>query len=135
MLLLANRVKISNITSETRDIVLNFLGKGEVIGEIAVLNGSPRTVSVFALEEAESPPRATSSIIEENTLPMAARAAAGVVRLADQHGRMVEEGTLIDLNLGRSRDKISCQLGLFRDLGVLRIDGDCPRSGCPEQVL
>lgn len=160
MLLLAGRAKVSNITSDAREIVLNFLGKGDVIGEIAILDGSPRTASAFALDETEalvlyrrdvlpvlleSPEamlevikilceklRATSAIIEENTLPMAARAAAGLLRLADQHGRVVKEGTLIDLKLsqrdlgsylGLSRENVSRQLGLFRDIGVLRIDG------------
>ena len=63
---------------------------------------------------------------------MAARVAAGLLRLADQHGRIVKGGTLIDLKLsqrdlgsylGLSRENVSRQLGLFRDIGVLRIEG------------
>ena len=160
MILLAGRAKISNITSDAREIVLNFLGKGDVIGEIAILDGAPRTASVFAIDDTEalvlyrrdllpvllkSPDamlelikilceklRATSAIVEENSLPMAARAAAGLLRLADQHGRVVKGGTLIDLKLsqrdlgsylGLSRENVSRQLGLFRDIGVLRIEG------------
>ena len=160
MIVLAGRAKISNITSDAREIVLNFLGKGDVIGEIAILDGAPRTASAFAIDDTEalvlyrrdllpvllkSPDtmlelikilceklRAASSIVEENSLPMAARAAAGLLRLADQHGRVVKGGTLIDLKLsqrdlgsylGLSRENVSRQLGLFRDIGVLRIDG------------
>ena len=160
MVVLAGRAKISNITSDAREIVLNFLGKGDVIGEIAILDGAPRTASASAIEEIESlilyrrdllpvllkspdtmlelikilceKLRAASAIVEENSLPMAARAAAGLLRLADQHGRIAKGGTLIDLKLsqrdlgnylGLSRENVSRQLGLFRDIGVLRIEG------------
>jgi CRP-like cAMP-binding protein len=179
MIVLSGRAKISNITSDAREIVLNFLGKGDVIGEIAILDGAPRTASAIAIEETETliiyrrdllpallknpdamlelikvlceKLRATSAIVEENTLPMAARAAAGLLRLADQHGRMVKGGTLIDLKLsqrdlgsylGLSRENVSRQLGLFRDIGLLRIDGpqihildsDALRRYCEEPV-
>jgi CRP/FNR family cyclic AMP-dependent transcriptional regulator len=160
MIVLAGRAKISNITNDAREIVLNFLGKGDVIGEIAILDGAPRTANVIAIEETETlilyrrdllpalqknpdamlelikvlceKLRATSLIVEENALPMAARAAAGLLRLADQHGRMVKGGMLIDLKLsqrdlggylGLSRENVSRQLGLFREVGLLRIDG------------
>lgn len=160
MILLSGRVKISNITSDAREIVLNFLGKGDVIGEIAILDGAARTAGAFAIDDTEalvvyrrdllpvllaSPDtmlelikilceklRAASSIVEENSLPMAARAAAGLLRLAEQHGRVVKDGTLIDLKLsqrdlgnylGLSRENVSRQLGLFRDIGYLRIEG------------
>jgi CRP-like cAMP-binding protein len=75
--------------------------------------------------------RAASAIVEENSLPMAARAAAGLLRLAEQHGRFARGGTLIDLKLsqrdlgnylGLSRENVSRQLGLFRDVGILRIE-------------
>ena len=160
MIVLAGRAKISNITSDAREIVLNFLGKGDVIGEIAILDGAPRTASAVAIEDTEAlvlyrrdllpvllknpdamleliqilceKLRATSAIVEENSLPMAARVAAGLLRLADQHGRVVKGGTLIDLKLsqrdlgsylGLSRENVSRQLGLFRDIGLLQIEG------------
>jgi len=160
MIVLAGRTKISNITADAREIVLNFLGKGDVIGEITILDGAPRTANAYAIEDTDtlilyrrdllpvlrkSPEamleliqilceklRAASAIVEENSLPMAARAAAGLLRLADQHGRVVKGGTLIDLKLsqrdlgnylGLSRENVSRQLGVFRDIGVLRIEG------------
>jgi len=161
MILLTGRAKISNITSDAREIILNFLGKGDVIGEIAILDGAPRTADAFAIDDTEAlvlyrrdllpallgnpdtmlelikilceKLRAASAVVEENSLPMAARAAAGLLRLADQHGRVVKDGrTLIDLKLsqrdlgsylGLSRENVSRQLGLFRDIGILRIDG------------
>jgi len=153
-------VLLARLANDAREIVLNFLGKGDVIGEIAILDGAPRTANVIAIEETETlilyrrdllpalqknpdamlelikvlceKLRATSLIVEENALPMAARAAAGLLRLADQHGRMVKDGTLIDLKLsqrdlggylGLSRENVSRQLGLFREIGLLRIDG------------
>jgi CRP-like cAMP-binding protein len=160
MIVLAGRAKISNITSDAREVVLNFLGKGDVIGEIAILDGAPRTANAHAIEDTDTlvlyrrdvlpvlrqnpdtmleliqilceKLRAASAIVEENSLPMAARAAAGLLRLADQHGRILKDGTLIDLKLsqrdlgnylGLSRENVSRQLGLFRDIGILRLDG------------
>jgi CRP-like cAMP-binding protein len=160
MILLGGMVKISNVTTDAREIILNFLGKGDVIGEIAILDGAPRTAGAFAVDDTEalvlyrrdllpvllaSPDamlelikilceklRSASAIVEENSLPMAARAAAGLLRLADQHGRLAKGETLIDLKLsqrdlgsylGLSRENVSRQLGLFRAIGMVRIEG------------
>ena len=147
MILLSGQIKITNVTLDGREIILNFLGKGDIIGEIALLDGRPRTV----MPPHSSPPkpwyfwrrhllpilnaypeamleliailcdklRAASAVIEENTLPMIARTAAGLLRLCDQHGRVVKAGTLIDLKLsqsdlgnycGLSRENVNCQL-------------------------
>src|SRR5262245_7343399 len=43
MVLLAGRIKITNINAEAREVVLNFLGVGDINGEIAVLDGKERT--------------------------------------------------------------------------------------------
>jgi len=70
--------------------------------------------------------------VEENSLQWRPVRRPVLLRLADQHGRIVKDGTLIDLKLsqrdlgnylGLSRENVSRQLGLFRDIGVLRIEG------------
>jgi CRP-like cAMP-binding protein len=160
MIILGGRAKVSNITNDAREIVLNFLGKGDVVGEIAILDGAPRTADVIAIEVTETlllyrrdllpmlqknpdamlelikvlcdKLRATSAVVGGNSLPMAARTAAGLLRLAEQHGRMVKDGMLIDLKLsqrdlgnylGLSRENVNRQLGVFREIGIVRVDG------------
>src|SRR5437762_4193887 len=54
MIVLAGRAKISNITSDAREIVLNFLGKGDVVGEFAILDGAPRSANALAIEDIEA---------------------------------------------------------------------------------
>jgi CRP-like cAMP-binding protein len=52
--LLSGRVKITHTTPEGREIVLNFCGPGEMIGEMAVIDGSTRSGTVEALEPVEA---------------------------------------------------------------------------------
>ena len=49
MILISGRIKISNTTVNAREIVLNFLGPGDVAGEIAALDGEPRTADAIAI--------------------------------------------------------------------------------------
>lgn len=141
MVILAGRVKISNVTADAHEVVLNFLGKGDVNGEIAVLDGQERTANATALEDTEAlvlqrrdlipvlkanpeamleiiallcdKLRLASSMIEANTLDMSGRTASGLLRLARQHGRKVKDGVLIDLKL--SQRDLGSYLGLSRE--------------------
>jgi CRP/FNR family cyclic AMP-dependent transcriptional regulator len=49
------RGKLKALTTSTGgdDVVFSILGPGEVIGEVALLGGTPRTASVFAIETCE----------------------------------------------------------------------------------
>jgi CRP-like cAMP-binding protein len=152
-------LKVFNVTADGREVVLNFLRKGDLLGEIAVLDGLPRTANVIALEPTEvvalhrrdvvpvlmangealmdvvrvlcEKLRASSAVIEENMLPMTARTAAGLLRLAEQHGVKTKDGVRIDLKLSQrdlgnylelSRENANRQLGLLRDAGFIRLD-------------
>jgi CRP/FNR family transcriptional regulator len=62
---------------------------------------------------------------------MAGRAASGLLQLAQQHGRPVTDGILIELKvsqndlggyLGLSRENTSRQLRQLRDAGLIRLD-------------
>jgi CRP-like cAMP-binding protein len=46
-------VKISTPSSEGKDVVLNVLGAGGVFGEIALLDGGPRTADAVAVSDCE----------------------------------------------------------------------------------
>jgi CRP-like cAMP-binding protein len=140
MLVLAGRLKITNVNSDGKEVVLNFLGPGDLNGEIAVLDGRERTANAIAIEDAEAfviysrdllpiitahpqvmleiaqilceKLRAASAIIEDNTLEMRARVAKGLLRLAQQLGRTSKEG--IRLDLGVSQTELGNYLSLSR---------------------
>jgi CRP/FNR family transcriptional regulator, cyclic AMP receptor protein len=50
---LAGAVKISVASADGRDIVLNVIREGEVFGEIALLDGHPRTADATAMSDCE----------------------------------------------------------------------------------
>jgi CRP/FNR family transcriptional regulator, cyclic AMP receptor protein len=52
--LLSGRVKVAHTTPEGREIVLNFCGPGEMIGEMAVIDGGMRSSTIEALEPVEA---------------------------------------------------------------------------------
>jgi CRP-like cAMP-binding protein len=50
---LAGMVKISAPSTDGRDIVLNIIREGEIFGEIALLDGRPRTADASAMSDCE----------------------------------------------------------------------------------
>lgn len=159
MVILSGRVKITNVTAEAREVILNFLGPGDVNGEIAVLDGRERTANAVALEDTQAlviyrrdllpvltadpqsmleiiailcdKIRATSLIVEDNSLQMQGRTASGLLRLANQHGRQTAMGVRIDLKLsqrdlgnyvGLSRENTSRQLKDLREAGLVIVE-------------
>jgi CRP/FNR family transcriptional regulator, cyclic AMP receptor protein len=140
VIILSGRVKIANTTADGREIVVSFLGVGDLAGEIAVLDGQQRTANVVALQDTEvfviyrrdlmpvliSHPsgmfeviqilceklRVATAIIEDNTREMQARTARGLLRLAQQHGVKSKNGICIDLKI--SQTDLGNYLGLSR---------------------
>ena len=53
MAILAGRVKISTLSADGEEVVLNILGPGQVFGEIALLDGKARTADATAIETSE----------------------------------------------------------------------------------
>ena len=51
MAVLAGRVRVSSVSVEGREITLNVIDPGEVFGEIALLDGKPRSADCTAIEE------------------------------------------------------------------------------------
>ena len=141
MLILAGAVKISTISADGREAVLNFLGPGDVNGEITVLDGLDRTATAVALEATEAfviqrrdllpvisdnpqamleivevlcgKLRLASALIEDGLNDMPGRIARGLLRLADQHGRQTREGIVIGLQL--SQRDLGGYIGLSRE--------------------
>lgn len=142
IVLLAGSLKIMNTTADAREVVLGFAKPGALIGEIAVLDGSPRSADVVALEATESfivyrrdlmpilrssgeamfalvdglcaMIRSTNALVESYAMHTTARGAACLTQLAAQHGRETPEGGVaIDLKITQ-RD-LGNYLGLTRE--------------------
>lgn len=130
MLVLAGTLKISSVSMDGKEAVISFLSTGEILGEIAVLDGGPRTadatvvepVELFVLKRSAILPilenypcfsinviemlcsrlRRTNEMVEANVqLPMAARVARGILRLLHAYGKRVPAGYLIELKINQ----------------------------------
>ncbi len=141
MLILTGSVKISNTSIDGREVVLNFLGPGDVNGEITVLDGLERTATATVLEPTEAftvfrrdlmpailanpnsmleiieglcgKLRVTSALIEDGLKDMPGRTARGLLRLAEHHGRNTKDGIIINLRL--SQRDLGGYMGLSRE--------------------
>jgi CRP-like cAMP-binding protein len=51
MAVLSGRVRVGNISQEGKELTLNVIGPGEIFGEIALLDGKPRSADVVAIED------------------------------------------------------------------------------------
>jgi CRP/FNR family cyclic AMP-dependent transcriptional regulator len=156
-------VKIT-LPSETGDeAILATLQPGDFFGELALLDGAPRSATAAALEPTEtlvlprhrfreliaSEPvirdallaslarelrRLTLHVEELHFLDIAGRLAARLVRLADEQGRNLADGSVrLDAPLtqsdlaamvGCTRQSVNKLLGLFVDDGLIRLDRD-----------
>jgi CRP/FNR family cyclic AMP-dependent transcriptional regulator len=123
-------LKIVTTSEEGDDLVLNLLGPGAVIGEVAVLCNAERSASVVALSACEllvierrdllaflrAHPdaslalmavlaqrlRSLSELVEDTLfLNLPVRLAKKLVALAESHGQRTPEGVRIDLKLSQ----------------------------------
>ena len=141
LIVLRGRIKIFNTTTAARELVLNFLGPGDVTGEVSVLAGGERMADAVATEATgvlklqrrdvlpaltASPEamlviiqqlchklRAAGEIAAESQLTMEQRCASGLLRLARQYGQPTTDGILINLTVPQ-RD-LGAYFGLSRE--------------------
>jgi len=142
LLLREGVVKISTVSLDGRELVLSFVQGGELLGEIAALDGGPRTadataltaVSAFAwprgafLEVMRNHPdfalrlvtllcerlRHTNVMVEAAVqLSMSARMARGLASLLKTAGRETPEGWRLDFKL--SQRDLGAYVGLARE--------------------
>jgi CRP/FNR family transcriptional regulator, cyclic AMP receptor protein len=120
--LIEGRIKLTNTNLGGKEIVLHYVGAGEMFGEIAALDGGERAADAIALEDSEAfvvctrdllpaltghpqamlailkalceKIRVAAAIVEDNTLEMRGRTARGLLRLAQQQGRRGADGTV-----------------------------------------
>jgi CRP/FNR family transcriptional regulator/CRP/FNR family cyclic AMP-dependent transcriptional regulator len=148
----AGKVKISYTMPDGQEALLAILGTGDFFGELALLDDAPRSATAEAMDEtetltlhrddfiayiAENPEFAyhvmrtlakrirhlNDQIGDVFFLDLNGRLARTLLKLAEDHGRAVDEGTLIDIALtqtelaemtGATRVSINKTLGRFR---------------------
>ena len=153
-------MKLVAYGADRREVVLAIRGPGELIGEMAALAGQRRTATVIAVDDvevgylrgrrAQELPRSTSRRRarpdqDAGTAPVRGRprsrrprdpgqrglVAKRLVELATEHGKRVEEGTLIEFSLtqdelaswtGATRETVSRALRLMRRVGWIQTD-------------
>jgi CRP/FNR family transcriptional regulator, cyclic AMP receptor protein len=127
-LLLSGQVKIVRESSEDGEIILHVCGPGECLGEMALLDGAPRSATAEALERvealmlyreeflalldrrptvarammgslAERVRRLNEQLRDAARLDVAGRLAKTLLALANQHGQDTPEGIRITLRL------------------------------------
>jgi len=142
MAVVRGRVKICTYSADGKELVLNIIDRGGLFGEIAVLDGRPRSADAVAIGETEllvlerarllplltaSPGiatrlievlcqrlRWTSDALEDALLRDApARVARGLLRLASTFGRREAKGLTIDIKL--SQQQIGNLIGVSRE--------------------
>ncbi len=142
MVVLSGRVKISNVSAEGKEALLNFIEPGHSFGELAMFDGKPRSADATAAEPSElfvlrradvltflerhpeiafriigilcERVRRTSELLEESvTLNMPTRLARMLLRLARIYGRSHPDGMHIELKL--SQRELGSYVGLARE--------------------
>ncbi len=143
MAVIRGRVKICTYSNDGKELVLNIFGQGGLFGEIAVLDGRPRTADAVVLEEADllvlergqllpflttNPEvvgrllavlchrlRQTSEHLEDALLREApSRLARGLLRLTETFGRP-RPGGGIRLDVKLSQQQIGSLIGVSRE--------------------
>ena len=130
MAVLQGRVRVSSVSADGREVTLNTISPGEIFGEIALLDGKPRSADATAVEETTllvverrqflpflrqnedlylrllavlcDRLRRTSLALEGLALfDLPARLARLLLKLAEDYGRSTPTGTRIDMKLSQ----------------------------------
>ena len=153
--LVSGWVRVSTIVEDGREVLFGLRGPGEVLGDLAAVTGRPRSASVRAIEPctvfqltgaefvdvlhtrpeiaiatiktvAARLRSAESARVDSAAFDVSRRVAVVLVRLAEEHGKRVPEGVLIEAAF--SQEDIASQIGaarrtVARALRVLRERG------------
>lgn len=155
MAVIRGRVKICSYSLNGKELVLNIIGRGGLFGEIALLDGRPRTAHAVALEDTDllvlersrflpfltaNPEiavrlicvlcerlRQTSEHLEDALfLEAGPRLARWLLRLAGTFGKETKEGIRLDIKL--SQQQIGNLVGISRE-SINKHLGDWQRTG------
>jgi CRP-like cAMP-binding protein len=130
MAVLRGRVRITTVSADGKEVTLNVINPGEILGEIALLDGEPRSADAVAVEDSTvlvverkhflpflhqsedlflrvltvlcSRLRRTSASLEDVALfDLPVRLARTLMRLAKDYGQKSGNGIRIDLKLSQ----------------------------------
>src|ERR1044072_9056879 len=130
MAVLSGRVRITTVSADGKEVTLNVINPGEILGEIALLDGQRRSADAVAVEESTvlvverkhflpflhrsedlflrvlsvlcSRLRRTSASLEDIALfDLPVRLARTLMRLAEDYGQSSSTGIRIDLKLSQ----------------------------------
>src|SRR5450432_464695 len=142
MAVVRGRVKICTYSADGKELVINIIDRGGLFGEIALLDGQPRSADAVAIEDAEllvldrnrlmpfltansdiasrmigvlcQRLRQTSEALEDALLRDApSRVARGLLRLAGTFGQPEAGGVRLDIKL--SQQQIGNLIGISRE--------------------
>jgi CRP/FNR family cyclic AMP-dependent transcriptional regulator len=131
MIVLSGTLKVCVNSPSGREVVLDYLGPGGVLGEIAVFDGKPRTANVVAIDAVElielqqrfimpflernpgaglriiemlcDKLRRTNAIIQDGSgISKAPRLARGILRLLEEHGVRLDGGVSIGFRISQT---------------------------------
>lgn len=131
MVVLSGTLKACVGSASGKEVVLEYLGAGSIIGELALFDGEPRAASVVAIEPAElvilqrrfvlpflerkpsaalsiirslcHKMRRTNSLVRDTSgLAMGPKLARGLLRLMDEHGERKEDGLTLTFRMNQS---------------------------------
>ncbi len=142
LVLLSGRVKVTYLTRDGREMILDFRGAGDLLGEMAVLDGNPRSGTVETIEDVEAlvlpaadfralvasrPTLANQllqniirrfrdsdrKVVEFGASHTIGRVAARLVEMADRFGTVTAAGHVIDLPI--TQDELAGWTGASRE--------------------
>jgi CRP/FNR family transcriptional regulator, cyclic AMP receptor protein len=151
MLVLRGTAKMSSVSSEGKEIVLNIMNPGDLFGEIALLDGGERSADAVAMTACEilvlhrrdfmplleNHPdmcmrlRQTSEQVEDVLFRhLESRIAKALLHLTETAGRKDDQGLSIDLHLSQrelgniaagSRESVNKHLQIWEKEGFIRL--------------
>jgi CRP/FNR family cyclic AMP-dependent transcriptional regulator len=156
MAVVGGRVKICAYSADGKELVLNIIDRGSLFGEIALLDGQPRSADAVAIEDTEllvlertrlmpfltgnadtaarmitvlcQRLRQTSEVLEDALLRDApSRVARGLLRLAGTFGKPEGRGVRLDIRL--SQQQIGSLIGISRE-STNKLIVEWTRAGC-----
>jgi CRP-like cAMP-binding protein len=158
------QIRIATSSASGRRLTLNLLGPGDVFGEVALLDGRPRTADAVAAEPTElytvhrrdfcdlleRRPMVATRIIEllcerirwmsaqmeeRALLPLEARLAHRLVALSEDYGRELHVSQEeLAIFVGASRESVNRQLQNWRRQGLVELSRNCIRVLQPSHL-
>lgn len=142
-ILLSGKLKVRALSNEGKEVILGLIEEGEVFGEMALIDGQPRSADVIAIQDStllvihrcdflpflDSHPQTSRGILmalshrlrrmdalteDARFLDLRSRLGKALFRLAQEHGRTLAGGAIrIDFKI--SQEELGCLVGATRE--------------------